>query len=89
MSDQSFQTFSLSRRTGTGTTYAERVYGFLVEHTPQPICDDCIAKATNIARENINQLTSILGLTSDFGKAEGTCAICKGNKRVTRSRRYA
>jgi len=38
MSDQSFQTFSLSRRTGTGTTYAERVYGFLVEHTPQPIC---------------------------------------------------
>lgn len=70
-------------------TYAERVYHFLVEHTPQPICDDCVAKAISISRENVNQLTAVLGLTSDFGKANGTCTLCKNTKLVTRSRRYA
>ncbi len=70
-------------------TIPERVYGFLRGYTPQPVCDDCTAKLTGATRENVNPLTQALGLTSDFTKARGTCALCQGNKLVTRSLRYA
>ena len=71
-----------------GTT-PERVYGFIRERTPAPICDDCVAKWTGAARENVNPLTQALGLTSDFTKERGTCSTCQGSKLVTRSLRYA
>ena len=68
-------------------TIPERVYGYLRESTPSPICDDCVAKATGATRENVNPLTQALGLTSDFAKARGSCSVCHGSKLVTRSLR--
>ncbi len=70
-------------------TIPERVYGFIRERTPSPICDDCVAKATGATRENVNPLTQALGLTSDFIKVRGTCSACQGSKLGTRSLRYA
>lgn len=70
-------------------TIPERVYGFIWQSTPAPVCDDCAAKATGVPRENVNPLTQTLGLTSDFAKARGTCTLCQASKLVTRSLRYA
>ena len=77
-----------SRRAGTGGTNPARVYRLLREHTPERICDDCLAKETGIARENVNPLTEALGLTTDFEKRRGACSVCKSDtKLVTRSLR--
>jgi hypothetical protein len=66
-----------------------RVYGVLREHTPKAICDDCVAKETNVGRTSVNPWTEILGLTTDFDKKHGKCSICQAEKLVTRSLRYA
>lgn len=73
----------------TSGTIPERVYGFIRQQTPAPICDDCVAKSTGATRENVNPLTQALGLTSDFTKVRGTCSVCQGSKLGTRSLRYA
>lgn len=73
----------------TNGTIPERVYGFLRGRTPDPACDDCVAKGTGVPRENVNPLTTTLGLTTDFVKARGICSLCQGTKLVTRSLRYA
>lgn len=68
----------------------ERIYTFLRQHTPAPICDDCVAKQAEVEpRQQVNPIASALGLTTDFVRAKGTCSICKGEKLVTRSLRYA
>jgi hypothetical protein len=72
-----------------GPTGPEKAYHFLRENTPQRICDDCVGKHTEMAREVANPLTAALGLTSDFDKQRGTCHLCKGEKLVMRSLRYA
>jgi hypothetical protein len=91
MSDQPIRTFSFPKGRSRGRlNIPERVHAFLVEHTPKPICDDCIAKGVDTNRETVNPLTNILGLTSDFSKRnDGICSLCKGIKQVTWSRRYA
>lgn len=84
------RSFTFRRYGGrSGTTNPERVYEFLTENTPKPICDDCIGKRTEISREVVNPLTAALGLTTDFDKKDGTCDLCKNNKLVTRSLRYS
>jgi biotin operon repressor len=70
-------------------TYAQRVHRYLQGLTPKPVCDDCIGSGTDISRENVNQITQALGLTTDFDKGQGTCSGCHGRKLVTRSLRYA
>ncbi len=91
MSDKSFRTFSFPRgRSGSGATNPERVYRFLRERTPAPLCDDCIAEGAEVSpRQQINPITASLGLTTDFDKVHGTCSLCKNDKLVTRSLRYA
>jgi hypothetical protein len=67
----------------------ERVYGFLRDRAPDPVCDDCIAKGTGASRETVNPLTHTLGLTRDFDKVRGRCSMCHGAKLVTRSLQQA
>ena len=66
-------------------TNPEKVFKFLRDHTPAPICDDCIAKGINARREPVNVMTAVLGLTREFDKRHGTCSLCKNDKLVTRS----
>jgi hypothetical protein len=71
-------------------TIPERVYQFLRERTPAPVCDDCLAKQADVSqRQIVNTIASALGLTTDFARENGTCALCHGDKLVTRSLRYA
>lgn len=68
----------------------ERVYNLLRQHTPAPICDDCIAKHAEIApRQQVNPIATALGLTTDFARVKGACSMCKIEKLVTRSLRYS
>jgi hypothetical protein len=84
------RTFTAPRgRSSSGLPIPERVYGFLVRHTPQPICDDCVAKNTETSSQTIEPLTVSLSLTTDFDKEQGICHLCKTGKPVTRSLRYA
>ncbi len=75
-------------RSSSGLPIPERVYSFLVEHTPERIGDDCIAKRTETTTEEIAPLTATLGLTTDFEQTQGTCRLCKLRTLVTRSLRY-
>lgn len=71
-------------------TVPERIHKFLTERTPEPICDDCIAERSDVSpRQQVNPIASALGLTTDFRRGHGTCSICKNDKLVTRSLRYA
>jgi hypothetical protein len=71
-------------------TSADRVYKFLREQTPAPVCDDCVASHAHVTpRQRVNPIASALGLTSDFRREKGACSLCKGEKLVTRSLRYA
>lgn len=71
-------------------TIPERIYTFLRERTPAPVCDDCLAKEADVSqRQTVNTIASALGLTTDFDRREATCSLCKNEKLVTRSLRYA
>jgi hypothetical protein len=78
-----------SRRSGEGNTIPERIHRYLTARTPEPICDDCVAQGSDVNRETVNPITQTLGLTTDFAKVRGTCSLCKNEKLVTRSLRYA
>jgi hypothetical protein len=73
-----------------GMTNPERVHKFLTDRTPAPVCDDCIASNAAVTpRQQVNPIAGAFGLTTDFDRAKGTCTICKAEKLVTRSLRYA
>ena len=71
-------------------TNPERIYKFLRERTPAPVCDDCVASHAEVSpRQQVNPVATALGLTTDFGRGKGTCSICHDdNKLVTRSLRH-
>lgn len=68
-------------------TIPERVFGYLREVAPNPVCDGCIEKVTGVSAANINPVTQTLGLTSDFAKGNAPCSICHEIKLATRFRR--
>ena len=71
-------------------TIPERIYSFLRERTPKPVCDDCLAKHNDVSqRQTVNTIASALALTTDFDRREATCSMCQNEKLVTRSLRYA
>jgi hypothetical protein len=71
-------------------TIPQRIHEYLTSRTPARFCDDCIAKEAEIAqRQDVNPITGVLGLTTDFEKIRGTCSLCKHDEKlVTRSLRY-
>lgn len=71
-------------------TVPERIHKFLTSRTPDAVCDDCVADRAEVSpRQQVNPIVSALALTTDFERNHGECAICKRNKLVTRSLRYA
>ena len=62
---------------------AERVNQFLTERGT-PHCDRCIQRSLGLALSNqVQQITSALGTTSDFRRERGRCASCGNVKMVT------
>jgi hypothetical protein len=52
---------------------------------PAPICDDCIAEKLNLtARQNANRHTRELAGQDHIERHKDVCAICGGDKMVTR-----
>ena len=73
-----------------GMTGPERVHKFLTARTPAPVCDDCIAAHADVSpRQQVNPIAATLGLTTDFSRDKGNCSMCKADKLVTRSLRFA
>lgn len=68
----------------------DRIHTFLVDRTPAPVCDDCVANGADVSpRQQINPIARALSLTSDFDRVRGECSICGATKLVTRSLRHA
>jgi len=62
---------------------AEKINKYITSLRPSAVCDKCIVKAMGLtAHAHSAQITAALGTTSDFRRANGTCAVCK-NDRVT------
>ena len=68
----------------------QRIHTVLVERTPKPLCDDCLAGLADISpRQQVNVIARSLGLTTDFERAHSQCSQCGDDKLVTRSLRHA
>jgi hypothetical protein len=71
-----------------GQTVPEQVFEYVKSEAPSFQCDDCIAGILHISpRNQINPITSAFGLTRDFRREKGKCAICDKIKLVTRFER--
>ena len=71
-------------------TNPERMFAFLRQKAPDPICDDCLATGAEVSpRQQVNPVAGAFGLTSDFTRGRDTCSMCQGNKLVTRYIRHA
>jgi hypothetical protein len=56
---------------------SERIYAFLIEHTPDCFCDDCIQRELGLARrQEVAPVTKTLGLTPGFNRNPGLCVSC-------------
>lgn len=63
---------------------AEKVNSIITEHGTA-LCDRCISNRLGLNQtQHAQQITQTLGSTSDFIRADGECAICKGHRKVTR-----
>lgn len=57
-------------------TIPERIAEFLKGNKPRAYCDDCIAGALNMRREQVNTVTSTLGLCCEYSRGSESCAHC-------------
>lgn len=64
---------------------AEQINLYLTRSAPAAFCDDCIARALGLSRNQpTQQITNTLCTTSDFIRELDTCSECGGEKRVIR-----
>lgn len=64
----------------------QRINDFITSHRPNSVCNKCIADGVRLANDGAHpaQITGALATTNDFIQEDGTCAICKGQKKVIR-----
>ena len=68
-----------------GMTVLERVKSLLAKIAPNAVCDDCMARDLAITpRQHANHKTRELARLPAFERKQGTCAMCKGHKKVIR-----
>lgn len=60
----------------TARTVPERVSELLKISQPNAYCDDCIAGALNLRREQVSTVTSTLGLCREYARGIETCVHC-------------
>jgi hypothetical protein len=58
-------------------TIPERIYTFITSHNADCFCDDCIQRELGLARrQQVAPITKTLGLTPEFVRVAGLCAVC-------------
>jgi hypothetical protein len=64
----------------------QRINDFITSHRPNPVCNRCIADQVGLTNDGAHpaQVTGALATTNDSSQEEGTCVICKNQKRVIR-----
>ena len=62
----------------------ERVRDFVVAKWPDPVCDDCIADALELAANHVEHRTGELAELPRFFRERRGCSICSQIKEVIR-----
>jgi len=63
----------------------ERVREFIVQHSPNPVCDDCIMDHLDLSvRQHANHNTRELAQAVGFDRRVQTCVLCKKDKKAIR-----
>jgi len=64
----------------------QRINDFITKHRPNYVCNKCIAEGVGLTNEGAHpaQVTGALATTGEFEQVQGTCSICKNNKKVIR-----
>ena len=62
-------------------TIPERIADFLKGNQPRAYCDDCIAGALSMRREQVNTVTSTLGLCREYSRGGATCIVCNRERK--------
>lgn len=66
-------------------TVPEDVTNFILANHPNAYCDDCIQDELQLSqRQQVQQITSPLGLTHDYIREERACFSCGNQKIVIR-----
>lgn len=65
----------------TAFTIPERIADFLRSNRPKAYCDDCIATALSMRREQVNTVTSTLSLCREYSRGGTTCIVCKRDRK--------
>lgn len=58
-------------------TIPERITHLLKLNRPNAYCDDCIASALSMRREQVNTVTCTLGLCREYQRGSETCCDCR------------
>jgi hypothetical protein len=68
---------------------AQKINDYITAKAPAALCDKCIAEAVGLTNKGAHpaQVTKALGTTSDFTREDGTCSMCKSEKKVIRANR--
>lgn len=66
-------------------TVPEDVSNYITINRPNAYCDDCIQAALDLSRrQQVQQITSSLGLSADYDRNDGICSTCGSEKKVIR-----
>jgi len=66
-------------------TVLEDVRDFIIGHSPQAICDDCIASNLGLSvRQHANHKTRELAKLRGFDRRKDVCSLCGATKEVIR-----
>lgn len=78
--------YCLADRVEISMSVPQQVNDFITSKRPNAVCDKCVADGVGMANNQAHpaQITAALATTSDFIREPGTCAICKGRKKVIR-----
>ena len=62
----------------------QRINNFITSNRPNPVCNKCIADGIGLTNDTAHpaQITGALATTTDFIQEDGTCIICKNQKKV-------
>ena len=66
-------------------TVLERVRALVERLSPEPICDDCVARKLDLSvRQHANMKTRELAGAGGFERRKDVCSICGGDRIVIR-----
>ena len=64
-----------------GLTIPERIADFLKANKPRAYCDDCLASALKMRREQVNTVTATLGLCCEYRRGGESCSHCNRERK--------